>query len=150
MKKKTTYCEHCDDLVDSYTTKKVRRTVTVLGYTFETDYIEAYCSICGARINPNDVWAQNDLLVFDTYRRLKGLLTSEEIKAIRKKRGLTQVQLAQLIHCGEKNITRYETGTIQDKVFDLLIRLVDNDASYKVLKTMRLNDGKQQHSSKSN
>lgn len=138
MKPNEAYCEKCDEIVKDYIVKKVKKTITVGGdTTFETDYLEAYCPICGEEVWPFEVEKQNDILVYDNYKRIVGLLTTDEIKAIRKKRGLSQVQLAQLIHCGEKNIARYENGAVQDKVFDILIRLVDNDASYKVLKSMK-------------
>lgn len=138
---KEVYCEHCDDIVVGYTTKKIKRTLTVGAKTdrpatFETEYIVAYCPICGGEVWPNAVAKQNEITVYNHYKKAVGLLTTDEIKAIRKKRGLSQVQLAQLIHCGEKNIARYENGGIQDKVFDLLIRLVDNDETYKILKSM--------------
>ena len=138
MKQNEAYCEKCDEIVKDYIVKKVKKTITVGGdTTFETDYLEAYCPICGEEVWPWFIGSQNDILVYDNYKRIVGLLTTDEIKAIRKKRGLSQVQLAQLIHCGEKNIARYENGAVQDKVFDILIRLVDNDASYKVLKSMK-------------
>ena len=154
MKQNEVYCEQCDKIVKDYITKTIKKTITVGdgadAITFETDYIEAYCPICGEQVWPWFVGKQNDKLIYDTYKRLAGLLTSEDIKAIRKKRGLSQVQLARLIHCGEKNIARYENGAVQDNVFDLLIRLVDNDAAYKVIKSMEFNDGKAQHTTKSN
>ena len=46
---------------------------------------------------------------------------------------MSQVDLARFIKCGEKNIARYETGTIQDPVFDFLMRMVDDDDCYKAM-----------------
>ena len=41
------------------------------------------------------------------------------------------------INCGEKNIARYETGKIQDAVFDQLIRMVDDEKCYQAMKKMK-------------
>ena len=105
--------------------------------SFEVEIKEAYCVYCGNQVFPDKVAKQNDLIIYDEYRRLNGLLTSDEIKAIRRKRGLSQTDLAKLICCGEKNIARYETGTIQDKAFDLLIRLVGTDAGYDSISRLK-------------
>ena len=132
MKEKSIYCINCDGNVN-YITKKETKKVIVKGREFEVTLTRAYCAKCGEPLSPDEIAKENDLIVYDEYRRLEGLLTSDQIKAIREKRHLSQVGLAKLINCGEKNIARYETGTIQDRAFDLLMRLVDNDASYAVL-----------------
>lgn len=49
---------------------------------------------------------------------------------------MSQRDLANFIQCGEKNIARYERGAIQDRVFDYLIRLVDNNEVYKQMKKL--------------
>ena len=42
--------------------------------------------------------------------RHMGLLTPEQIKALRKRLGLTQPQISELLQIGEKTWTRWETG----------------------------------------
>lgn len=123
------YCEFCDDEVE-FEVKKEKKTFTVKGDTFEVEIGVAYCKTCGTRVFPFSLAKENDLVVYDEYRRRHNLLTSKEIKAIRRKRNLSQVELAKLIECGEKNIARYENGTIQDKVYDKLMRLIDDDYYY--------------------
>ncbi len=128
------YCEKCDKFVD-YELRKEIKTITVRGLTFETDFYHACCKECHEEASANEVWRLNDKIVYDKYRKLSGLLTSDEMKAIRQKRGMSQVELARFIGCGEKNIARYETGTIQDRVFDNLIRMVgDDDCYYAMIK----------------
>lgn len=133
MRKERIYCINCDEEVD-YIVKNETKRVVVKGREFEVTLKRAYCAKCGEPLSPDRIAKENDLIVYDEYRRLEGLLTSDQIKAIRFKRGLTQTALARLINCGEKNIARYETGTIQDRAFDLLMRLVDDDSSYAVLR----------------
>jgi HTH-type transcriptional regulator / antitoxin MqsA len=61
----------------------------------------------------------------DHRRKTDGLLTSEEIKAIREMFGMTQVKFAELLGVGEKNFARYESGqTTQSKSMDHLLRVL--------------------------
>ena len=71
---------------------------------------------------------RNLLEAKDIYRKEKGLLTSKEIKQIRKKYGLTQVEFSFLLGLGEVTITRYEKKLIQDETYDKIMRLVYEDA----------------------
>ena len=116
---------------------KLKEMKTVKGKTFDVLLKKAYCKKCGEPVFPVEINKANDIIVYDGYRKLVGLLTSEQIKEIRKKRGLSQTEFARLLDCGEKNIARYETGTIQDKAFDLLMRLADNDQSYRVIRQLQ-------------
>ena len=57
----------------------------------------------------------------------KGLLTSDEIIAIRESYGLSQVDLARLLGWGEVTISRYETKAIQDESYDIMLRLIKDN-----------------------
>ena len=59
----------------------------------------------------------------DAYRKKHGLLTSEEIKTLRKLLRVNQRQFATLIGVGEASIKRWETWLVQEKSSDELIRL---------------------------
>ncbi len=72
------------------------------------------------------------------YKRRKGLLQSEEIKAIRNQYGLSQKNFARLLNWGDITIHRYETGAIQDDVHnDVLTMLRDFDYFKKYFETKR-------------
>lgn len=61
----------------------------------------------------------------EVIRAEEGLLTPAEIKALRKRIGLTQPQLEQLLGAGLKTVTRWEKGTvIQNGATDTLLRLI--------------------------
>ncbi|MCC8100728.1 MAG: DUF4065 domain-containing protein [Clostridiales bacterium] len=75
----------------------------------------------GAMMNENLLRARN------AYRREKGLLTSDEIVAIREKYGLSQVDLARLMGWGEATISRYESKAIQDEAYDNMLRLIQDN-----------------------
>ena len=64
----------------------------------------------------------------DAYRKQKNLLTSQEIKTIRIKYGITQLEMAQLLGLGEVTITRYETKQIQDEAHNKIMKLIDENA----------------------
>jgi putative zinc finger/helix-turn-helix YgiT family protein len=59
----------------------------------------------------------------DAYRKKHGLLTGEEIKALRKLLQKNQTQFAQFVGVGEASVKRWETWLVQDKSSDELIRL---------------------------
>ena len=63
----------------------------------------------GSMTNKNLLNARN------AYRVKHGLLTSDEIVAIRESYGLSQVDLAKLLGWGEATISRYESKAIQDE-----------------------------------
>ena len=136
MENKRPYCMNCDEERD-YEIQEVEEELTVKDSTFTLKILKAFCKVCGEQVFPYEVGKQNDILIFDEYRRRKGLLTSKQIKDIRKKRGMSQTQLAEFINAGEKTIARYETGTIQDAIFDLLIRMVGDDSCYKAMKDLK-------------
>jgi putative zinc finger/helix-turn-helix YgiT family protein len=133
---KTAICENCDDEVTYKVIK--RKGLHMIGgnVPVEVELNYGICDRCGRLLNPAEFNISNDIILYDEYRRIVGLLTSEDIKRIRNKRGMSQVELARFIHCGEKNIARYERGTVQDPVFDYLIRLVDDDKMFEIMKKL--------------
>lgn len=119
------YCINCDCERD-YTVKKTIKTFNVKGEKVKACVKEAYCKECGEPVFVYEIEKENQTIVYDTYKRKKNLLTSEDIINLRKKYGLSQRQLATIIKCGEKNIARYENGAIQDQTINLLLVLVQS------------------------
>jgi putative zinc finger/helix-turn-helix YgiT family protein len=59
------------------------------------------------------------------YRRKHGLLSAEEIRALRERFGLTQGELARLLHLGANTISRWESGrNVQTAAMEILLRLI--------------------------
>lgn len=75
----------------------------------------------GSMANENLLNARN------AYRVKCGLLTSDEIVAIRENYGLSQVDLARLLGWGEATISRYESKAIQDEAYDTMLRLIKDN-----------------------
>ncbi|OHE40945.1 MAG: hypothetical protein A2Y16_03185 [Tenericutes bacterium GWF2_57_13] len=88
------------------------------------------CGTCGAEIYDEELEHDNELVVFSAYRDKAGLLQPKDIKRIRDRHGLTQRQFSLLLGFGEKTVTRYENGSIQDVAHDLLMRLVESPQSF--------------------
>lgn len=62
---------------------------------------------------------------FEIYRKKYGLLSAEEIRAVREHYGLTQAELAQLLRLGGNTLSRWETGrNVQSAAMDVLLRLI--------------------------
>ena len=59
----------------------------------------------------------------DAYRRNHRLLTTEQIKAIRRVMGMSQRQFAEFLRVGEASVKRWETWQVQDASSDELIRM---------------------------
>ena len=74
--------------------------------------------------------SDNDIRMKDAYRRMEGLLTSEEIERIRSKYGITQSDLCILLGWGAKTITRYESHQVQDRAHDSILKKIDRDPEW--------------------
>ncbi|MEY4503867.1 MAG: hypothetical protein RL154_159 [Pseudomonadota bacterium] len=86
----------------------------------------AYCDECGeAFLAPNDSKA-TEKAIADFKREVEHLLTSDQIKQIRKKHHITQKEAAELFGGGINAFSKYERGeAIQSKSTDILLRLID-------------------------
>ena len=59
------------------------------------------------------------------YRRKHGLLSADDIRAIRARFDLTQRDLAKLLRLGANTISRWEAGrNVQTEAMDVLLRLI--------------------------
>ncbi len=88
------------------------------------------CKNCGFRITDNRQMNELRKAVADKYKENKGLLTSEDIKAYRKKLDMSQTEFAEYLKVGEASIKRWETYFVQDESQNDHIRLkCDKDYS---------------------
>lgn len=90
------------------------------------DYITYVCPECGEAIVDTNTLKKSGKILKDFQREVDGLLTGQQIKAIRTKLGLTQKQLADIVGGGAKSLARYESGQVcQSKGMDNLLRILD-------------------------
>ena len=123
------YCPEDQELMPGYIVDGETEHI-VAGVKVNAPSFHLVCKKCGARLSSNDVERENDISIYDAYKKKAGLLTTYEIKEIRIKRGMSQRQLAKFLDIGEKDITRYENGSVQTRSIDNMIRLVGDDTAY--------------------
>lgn len=59
------------------------------------------------------------------YRKRHGLLSADEIRAIRQRYALTQASLAGLLRLGANTVSRWESGrNVQTAAMDMLLRMI--------------------------
>ena len=98
----------------------------------EINYEETYYFCPNSEEDENEFSTakmENDNLLNarNEYRKAHGLLTSDDIVAIREKYGLSQVDLAKLLGWGEATISRYESKAIQDDAYDNMLRIINEN-----------------------
>jgi HTH-type transcriptional regulator/antitoxin MqsA len=90
-------------------------------YTVDVEY--SVCRQCGDEIIFSDQIKRNDCVLRDAWRKIDGLLTSQEIVALRKKLKLTQQDAARVFGGGTNAFSKYERSeVIQSVAMDKLMR----------------------------
>lgn len=82
------------------------------------------CPVCGMEADDLDLAAENQKALSDAYRKTAKLLTGEQIVQGRKKLDWTQEDLAMAANVGIASVKRWETGQIQTKAMDDILRRV--------------------------
>ncbi len=136
-------CPLCDKTHEVEERKRIT-TITLKGE--EVTYEEKFYFCTNAAENENEfengaMTNENLLNARNAYRVKMGLLTSDEIVAIRENYGLSQVDLAKLLGWGEATISRYESKAIQDEAYDTMLRLI-KDNPLQALESLKKNSDK--------
>lgn len=87
----------------------------------------------GEEVFDRNIEIENDIRLYDTYKKKHNLLTSSEIKKIRNKYGLNQKEYALAIGLGEITVHRFENGSIQTDSVDAIMRLSSDVVNMKSL-----------------
>lgn len=122
-------CPLCDK---THEIEERKRFTTITMKGDEVTYEERFYFCANADEDENEfetgfMTNENLLNARNAYRIKRGLLTSDEIVAIRESYGLSQVDLARLLGWGEATISRYESKAIQDEAYDTMLRLIKNN-----------------------
>ena len=89
----------------------------------ETIEIEVYENFGQEFLTP-----ESGELIERTRARHLGFLHGKDIRKLRKRLGLTQDQLSALLDCGEKSLSRWESGRgLPSGIVNKLLRLLDED-----------------------
>lgn len=95
----------------------------IRGARFEVEDKVDVCHHCGFITIPLEKADEHGRLVDQTYRRLAGILTVEEIRQARQRLGMSQREFAEYLGVGEASVKRWELGVLPDKSSSDLIRL---------------------------
>lgn len=122
-------CPLCDK---THEIEERKRTTTIIIKGEEVTYEERFYFCANSDEDENEfetgaMTNENLLNARNAYRVKMGLLTSDEIVAIRESYGLSQVDLAKLLGWGEATISRYESKAIQDEAYDTMLRLIKDN-----------------------
>lgn len=130
------YCDTCGKS-HNVIIKEEERKYKVKGINVTAKLNITYCAECGEEVYNRKEELKNDIIIFDSYKKEVELLTSKEIKELRKKFDVTQETLAKLLGFGLKTITRYENGSIQDEAYDTVLKLIRDEVTFKKLFHLR-------------
>lgn len=136
-------CPLCDR---THEIEERKRTTTIIIKGEEVTYEERFYFCANSDEDENEfetgaMTNENLLNARNAYRVKMGLLTSDEIVAIRESYGLSQVDLAKLLGWGEATISRYESKAIQDEAYDTMLRLI-KDNPLQALEFLKKNSEK--------
>ena len=109
---------------------QVKEKATLKGSKVTYDALYMYCDKADELYTDEVQMRENDIRLKEAYRRAEGLLTAQEIRAIREKYGITQGDLCALLGWGAKTITRYESHQVQDRAHDTILRKIDQDPEW--------------------
>lgn len=117
------YCPNCNKMVDGQVISK-EETFKVKGEDIKGLSSIMICNECKKEVFVEELEEKNFENVYSEYRKKHDLLSPSDIKNIREHYGLSQRSLAKLLEWGEITIHRYESGNLQDKPHDDLLRLI--------------------------
>ena len=129
MKKLCGYCNAFHEVIRY----KELKTYDIKGTEVTAVITILKCKNCDNEIYDEQIEIENDIILFDEYKRKNNLLTSTEIRTLRNKYGISQATLSKILGFGQKTITRYENGAIQDIAHDNLLRLIHNQNNFHKL-----------------
>jgi len=89
-----------------------------------------YCNQADEYFSSEIMSNENDIAMKNAYRKATGLLTTDEISAVRRRYGITQSDLSLLLGWGGKTVTRYESHQVQDIAHDTILRKLDEDPEW--------------------
>ena len=89
------------------------------------NYMVFECGKCGEEFVDDKTIRGTEKVLTDFRRTVDGLLTSDNIRAIREKLDVTQEKLADILGVAKKTFARYENGQVtQSKTMDTILRLL--------------------------
>lgn len=114
-------CPECGDGI--LATTKADLVGTRRGEEFRVRMEALQCPMCGYKTVPANKVREFALRIADAYRESHKLLTSVEIRDLRRQVGMSQAEFAKFCHVGIASLKRWEIGEIQDPAMNRLMVL---------------------------
>lgn len=105
------------------TARTAEVTGEVRGEKLTVEVEATVCDRCGFQVLTEEQSAAYTVKISDAYREQHGLLTSAELKRIRKRLRMNQKEFAEYLGVGIASVKRWEAGLIQDAAMNELVRL---------------------------
>lgn len=122
-------CDYCMEEHDVQTVR-LKEQLLFKGISVHYDAEYFYCSLADELFADEKMVTINDISMKNAYRKANGLLSTDEMIAIRSKYGISQKDLCVLLGWGGKTITRYESHQVQDKAHDTILRKLNDDPEW--------------------
>lgn len=129
LKEISYHCPFCDEEHNIQVKKKISN-ANIKDTLIKYEQIVYYCPMEDEEFVPSRIMDENLLNARDAYKARVGLLTSDEIKNIRRTYGLTQKEFSRLLGWGDVTIGRYERKLIQDETYDSIMRMTQTNPAY--------------------
>lgn len=118
MKRTCPNCEKETDILEV----KMKESISVRNENVEIDVMYFQCKECDIEFeNTREYDALEE--AYKVYRRRHDMLQPEDIKEWRKRYGLTQKELGQILGWGGATLNRYENGALQSEAHEKFLRL---------------------------
>ena len=125
-------CLQCRKMVETEVLER-EETYKIKGEDVKVNSRIPVCVECGAELWDDEMSNETIKEAYRVYRVRHDLLTPEEIHAIRDQYGLSQANFAKILGFGDKTVTRYENGSLQDEANNSLLFLCRNPANFRAL-----------------
>lgn len=129
---KASLCPSCETYIELLCESE-RETYNVRGEPVEIEAEVAICPKCGLKVFDEERDSRNLELAYNEYRKKHGLLLPSEIRLIRERYGLSQRALSRLLGWGEITLHRYESGALQDRGHNNMLRILGEPKNMRTL-----------------
>lgn len=126
------HCMACDSNVPPRVETR-SETYEVRDENITIDAQVGVCPECGADLPIDDLDEATLSRAFAEYRRRRGLITPDQMRALRARYGLGVRPFSLLLGWGELTMHRYESGSLQDDAHESQLRLAENPANVRLL-----------------
>ena len=130
---KKAYCKKCGQ-ERGYLVKAVPMLGRLKDEAYSYSGQEARCEACGERLQVPEIEEMNLRLLYDLYRKKRGIIPLEHIRAIPVRYAIGKRPLSKLLGWGELTFTRYYEGYMPSRQYsEVLKRLYEEPSFYREL-----------------